>query len=160
MGDPRAERFAQHIIDLGKAFNVLVAVVHGLDRKKAGAGMMFGSRGIAIAPVVDDETYAIALHELGHLLSPMGMLQHEMTPMALASGHQFVTERDVKLQLEEEYAAWDWARHYALEWTPAMDACHHDGITSYEGPAKALFDRLNKQSTSLPKGRPFTDIKL
>lgn len=86
---------------------------------------------IKIAPVTGETTYAVALHELGHCLSPMGMLRSEMSK-DMRSMNRLTTKRDVALQLEEERAAWDWAEHYALEWTPAMQAVKKMCLGAYE----------------------------
>lgn len=52
----------------------------------------------------------MALHELGHLAAPTGALRVTVGGDA------------ANLQRDEEDAAWTWARHYALVWTPVMDA--------------------------------------
>lgn len=58
-------------------------------------------------------TYAVALHEVGHIVGKRG-----------------------KFRLEEEQFAWEWAKANALEWTDVtqkkMDKC----LDSYERWAK------------------------
>jgi broad specificity phosphatase PhoE len=49
--------------------------------------------------IASEITYAVAMHELGHIKSRD------------RSGDQ----------IERERAAWDWARHNALTWTPRME---------------------------------------
>jgi len=61
-------------------------------------------------PVIEETTYAIVLHEIGHLAAPLGVVRH-------VAGGDLGNLRRV-----EEEAAWGWARHYALEWTPTMEA--------------------------------------
>lgn len=63
-----------------------------------------------VSTIVDRTTYAVALHEIGHLASPTGIVRH------VCSG-----DRWNLLRIEED-AAWAWARHYALLWTPDMEA--------------------------------------
>lgn len=99
-----------HAHDLAKAFNVRLIESDQLEPDEAVALKLWN--GIVLCtPIVDETTYAVALHELGHLLSPLGL--------ARSAGVQ--CERG-NLQRLEEDAAWTWARHYALEWTPVMDA--------------------------------------
>jgi len=62
-----------------------------------------------ISTIVDVTTYAIALHELGHLAAPTGSIR------GAVEGDR------ASLQRVEEDAAWTWARHYALIWTDVMD---------------------------------------
>jgi hypothetical protein len=40
--------------------------------------------------------------------------------------------RELNLQLDEERAAWDWARHYALIWTEEMERSAVWALNSYE----------------------------
>lgn len=73
-----------------------------------------------VARDIDDETaYAAVMHELGHALSAWGMLRTEKTKL------------NWNLILEEERAAWDWARHYALDWTTAMASVERCAMLSY-----------------------------
>ncbi|MDA9479640.1 hypothetical protein XI03_35130 [Bradyrhizobium sp. CCBAU 65884] len=57
-----------------------------------------------------ENTYAIAMHELGHIKSPTNSAD----------------------QTERERSAWDWARHNALIWTPHMEGCAAASIRWYE----------------------------
>lgn len=83
-------------------------------------------RAVFCGPVIDETTYAVALHELGHLAAPTGIVRH------VASG-------DVgNLQRVEEDAAWTWARHYALEWTPVMDAVARWAEGTYAAPRRPV----------------------
>jgi len=64
---------------------------------------------IDIRPVKSRQRYAIALHEIGHLLSRSAR----------------------KPRLFQEGEAWQWARDNALEWTPVMQRALLDGLHSY-----------------------------
>jgi hypothetical protein len=97
-----------HARDLAVAFDVRL-IEDARIRPEEALGIPV--RRLVIAhPVVDDTTYAVVLHELGHLAAPSGILRHAV------SGDRG------NLQRVEEAAAWAWARHYALDWTPAMEA--------------------------------------
>lgn len=66
-------------------------------------------RKIRIPPVVNARTYAIALHELGHVISP--------------------SQRG--LRVDREVDAWDWAKAHALEWSERMDSTRASCLTQY-----------------------------
>jgi hypothetical protein len=67
------------------------------------------SRRIKIRPVKTAITYAIALHEIGHILGP----------------------RQSGTRLDKEVGAWEWAEANALEWTEAMTAKRTECLRSY-----------------------------
>lgn len=112
---------SQHVHDLAQAFHVRVFVRTDMQPHEAAAAETIDDRRvIVVSPIIDDSTYAVALHELGHCLSPNGMLppgefsrqyQHSKTPACV---------RDVRLCIEEERAAWEWAHRYAFYWTDLM----------------------------------------
>jgi hypothetical protein len=64
---------------------------------------------IAIRPVKSAVTYAVALHELGHVLGPWQSLP----------------------RLYAEAGAWKWAREAAGIWTPAMEDKMSRSLHSY-----------------------------
>lgn len=137
----RFARLARHIEELCRAFGVVLNVVPGLPPDAGGAGYMVGDTSrlaIQVAPVIDDSTYAVALHELGHCLSPLGMINHIHGSSTMRRTHRCSTLRDVRLQLDEECAAWDWARHYALEWTDLMTMVERYALMSYRREARRL----------------------
>ena len=141
----REQRFAQHITELASAFRVVLEVRPGMSPDAAGAGFVFADehlplhrqrRAVRIAPVTCEVTYAIALHELGHCLSPLGMVTNTEASDTFRRTHNYATKRDVRLQLLEEQAAWEWARHYALEWTPLMDSVERMAFDTYQMNAR------------------------
>jgi hypothetical protein len=80
---------------------------------------------ITIAPIKAVATYAIALHEIGHILG-----RHQQ------SNYTMVRER----------WAWQWAKRNALIWTPRMARCAADALQWYadHGPVDELFKRTKK----------------
>jgi hypothetical protein len=66
-------------------------------------------RRIKIRPVKSAITYAVALHEIGHILGP----------------------RQCGTRLDKEVGAWEWAQEHALEWTDTMTAKMRDCLQSY-----------------------------
>lgn len=135
--DGRARKLARHLSQLARAFGIRVVVRRKMPPHEAGAGYMrvngqnTSQRCIIIAPVIDEATYAVALHELGHCCSAFGML-HEHGSRRWRTTNQLSCMRDVRLKMEEERAAWEWARHYALEWTDLMTFVERIGVESYE----------------------------
>jgi hypothetical protein len=113
-----------HARDLAKAFN---ARLIESDQLKPDEALGLGHLRVAlVATIVDESTYAVALHELGHLASPTGIVRH------VVQG-----ERMNILRIEEA-AAWAWARHYALIWTPLMEqvATWAEGTYQQDAPAR------------------------
>ena len=145
-----AEKMFDHIMALAKAFGIDVDVDDEMRPDGASANlsaarhMLTGHRMpeydrkmIRIYPVIDETTYAAALHELGHLCSPTGMLSHEQSE-SMQRYRQPVTLRDVRLTLVMEDAAWTWAKHYALEWTPLMQHTAQMNLETYLREARRL----------------------
>jgi hypothetical protein len=137
----RTLRYARHITELAGAFRVKVSLLPpGAPPHEAAAGFVRADRDkpaherrrcIVIPPVTDETTYAAALHELGHCLSPTGHLNEFAGSRDMVTTNRMSTLRDVRLKLEGERSAWTWAKHYALEWTPVMDALANDCMDSY-----------------------------
>jgi len=109
-----------HAHELAAAFRVRLIEAAALRPEEA-----LGIAHIRVAlcsPIVDDTTYAVALHEIGHLAAPLGLVR------TVATG-----DRGNLIRIEED-AAWTWARHYALAWTPAMDAVARWAEGTYAPP--------------------------
>lgn len=66
---------------------------------------------IKIRPVKTAITYAIALHEIGHILGPR--------------------QTGKNTRLDKEVGAWEWAEANAIEWTDAMSAKRAKCLQSY-----------------------------
>ncbi len=107
-------------------------------RCKADMGNHDGRRFMMIADVATDFAYAVALHELGHLLAPGGIIPRSEFTNTYQQTGQYSSIRDIALRLEEERAAWGWARHHALYWNAEMDAAERIGLTSYDKEARRL----------------------
>ena len=147
---------ARHITDLCAAFDIVLKVVPGMKPDRASAGVIAprvkpptyqefrtllakAKSTITIAPVTDETTYAVALHELGHRLHPIGCLKFEMSDTMFLT-NRYSSARDIKLTLESERAAWDWAMHNCLgrDWTDVMDIVRVMALRSYERDAKKI----------------------
>lgn len=169
-----SQRLARHIAELCKAFKVKLVVRAGMSPDRAGAGISpKGKHFIRVYPIIDECTYAAALHELGHCVDPRGMLHHEHTPLkcehcgaacrvpptgifAMRCRHckrrfhpwvvlnhlrQPASLRDVHLRIEVEEAAWAWAKHFALEWTPNMQRTMDMTFETYQRWAQRFLPR-------------------
>jgi len=107
----------RHAYELAAGFDVLLIENPNLKPEEA-----FGvppERAVVCAPIVDETTYAVALHEIGHVASPTGFVRDPKAPTLSA------------LHLEED-SAWEWAQHYALDWTPAMEAVKSWARATYD----------------------------
>lgn len=84
-------------------------------------------------PVADETSYAVVLHELGHILSPLGRIKSKV-PVAKGwdATHPRERHRQAGLLLDQEYAAWEWAEYNALCWTPAMEQVKLYALGTYE----------------------------
>jgi hypothetical protein len=137
----RYARYAQHVTELAAAFSVKLrllppgvppdAAAAGFDRRDRGLPAHARRRLVVIPAVIDETTYAAALHELGHCCSPYGHLNEFAGSREMTTTNRMSTLRDVRLKLEGERAAWVWAKHYSLEWTPVMDALANDCMDTY-----------------------------
>jgi hypothetical protein len=95
-------RLAKHVDDICARAGIAI-VSHargGRSWRKAGK--------IAIRMVKSDVTYAIALHEIGHVVGPQ-----------------------VRGRLNREVEAWQWAQRHALIWSDAMSATMQRSLGSY-----------------------------
>jgi len=127
---PRAVDLADHARGLAEAFKLRLIESPQLRPDEAVA---LSHIGVAlVAPIIDETTYAVALHELGHLASPTGALR-----AAIARGTSLSPEDRARLMRDEEDAAWTWARHYALTWTALMDSLANWAEGTYAAPAPA-----------------------
>jgi len=96
-----------HARELAKAFDVRLIECDQLKPEEA-----FGRSDLRAAfcvPVIDETTYLVQLHEIGHMAAPTGIVR------GLVEG-----DRGNLMRIEEA-AAWAWARHYALIWSPLME---------------------------------------
>jgi hypothetical protein len=118
---------AQHARDLALAFDIRLMTD---ARIKPDEALAIPRRRIVLAStIIDDTTYAVVLHEMGHLIAALGSLRTQDT------------SANRNLMCDEEDAAWQWAEHYALDWTPAMQA-----VKDY---ARGTYDRA-RQPTATP----------
>jgi hypothetical protein len=118
---PTIAEYRQHCFDLAKSFGIYLvqknevplgfgaAVAVPMDALPEAWKALIPSslregilKYVVTPPVTDETSYAVVMHELGHLLHPTGMVP------------------GASLMLQEE-SAWEWAEHYALHWTVAME---------------------------------------
>jgi hypothetical protein len=116
--------FQEHARALARAFDVRLIESEQLRPEEALA--IPPMRVVLCAPVSERMTYAVALHEIGHVVAPLG---------SLVGG---VAGDRANLRRDEEDAAWAWARHHALEWTPDMDAVARWAEATYRTPPAAV----------------------
>ena len=103
---------------------------------------------IVVAPYIKNEpAYAITMHELGHICAPTGIV----------FGHT----ASAGLILLEEESAWEWARHYALEWTDLMEnvaeialRAYRAGGAQFAAQRRAQADAFNKAIMLARRRRP------
>ena len=107
-----AESREAHILTLARQHGI------ALDIRCSTRGMSWAdTRRIRIAQVRGPVSYAVALHEIGHLVAEG------------ASGR-------THSRLLKEIRAWRWARAHALEWTERMDREMQRSMQCYLARAK------------------------
>jgi hypothetical protein len=104
---PSGAALQQHARELARAFDVRLIESDAL-KPEEGVGLSH-LRVALVATICEETTYAVALHEIGHLAAPLGIVRGAVDGA-----------RGNLLRIEED-AAWTWARHYALIWSPVMD---------------------------------------
>lgn len=135
VGRPPDKAFAAQLVPTGPLADVLASI--GLVALK----------GVVIAPVFDETTYAVALHELGHCLAPNGV-RPEKAKLSPAE------ELFWQMALGEEEAAWAWAQHMALEWTGPMESVRVWALGTYaEGERLAKVARAEAAVEAARKQR-------
>lgn len=88
--------------------------------------------------VIDEATYAAALHEIGHIADEDDYRQiHQIGRpnthyLHLLKAHNLAIAADSMQALMMERSAWSWAKAHARFWTPMMAAVEEYGIRSYE----------------------------
>lgn len=86
-------------------------------------------RRIAIRQVKTAITYAVALHEIGHILGPR--------------------QTGKNTRLDKEVGAWEWAQQSAIEWTDVMDKQRSKSLRSY-----LAWSERSKQAKRLTNDHP------
>jgi CRISPR/Cas system-associated endonuclease Cas3-HD len=97
--------YAAHIARICKIEDIAV------ESHSSGGRAYRQSRRIKIRQVKTAITYAVALHEIGHILGPR--------------------QTGKNTRLDKEVGAWEWAEQHALEWTEAMSAKRAKCLQSY-----------------------------
>jgi hypothetical protein len=86
----------------------------------------FIARIVHVAPITDHAMYAVALHELGHLIADGGVDYPRRLAMAV-----FGLNPRREDCLREEQIAWQWAMEHALCWTVEMTRVRDSSIATY-----------------------------
>jgi len=142
------EKLQRHAFELAAAFSIRLLLMEELPPEEAGAIVHpDGKRRGVVARLITDETsYVVVLHEMGHHLSPWGMLRGPLRVMPPTEASSATDRlRWIRLMVEEEMAAWDWAKHYALYWTAAMQQVHDYAYGTYLKEEARIADLVKLQ---------------
>lgn len=102
-------------------------------------------RTVLVFPAITDDLYAVVLHEMGHIVHPAGHNpKNDRKPGFLQACYS----------IEEEDAAWAWAKSVAVIWTPAMESLHAWARETYR---KNVTETFRAKIKSVNK--PLTDWK-
>ena len=116
------DELRQHAWELIQAFKIRTGQASHVDKSYS----IPNQRVVMIVPITGEVEYAVLLHELGHILAPTGFLRQGMKVT------DTVTLPVLRLIVEEEWSAWEWAKHYALDWTPTMEHVCSITLGGYE----------------------------
>jgi hypothetical protein len=125
-------QYVEHAYALAAAFHVRLTLVRDVDPGAAAADVQDTTKTVYAKTITDDTSYIVVLHEMGHCCAPLGALPHLLNltkPGANSTWDDAFRYLDV--QIESEEAAWQWARHYALEWTVGMEQVETQAMGTY-----------------------------
>lgn len=145
--------YAQHIAQLAVANHIIVdehpdIPPHGGVARIMAVATTTGripARVIQIHPVIDETTYCVALHEMGHLCAPGGMVPIDI----MATPFQIQCHK-----IDQEDAAWRWAREHAMEWTGPMESVYAWARETYRA---AVVEKYKAQMPA-KRGRPLSEV--
>jgi hypothetical protein len=144
-------RFRAHVVELAMTHEFNVYESDLACRRGKGGALPFT---VVVPTVKDAESYAITLHEIGHLQNPCAP-SHQQTQIAAPEDYGTTTTVDGRVLpgkwicLTCELAAWRWARANAITWNAMMHRVRAHGLGSYRQWATAAerdeIDRLVKE---------------
>jgi hypothetical protein len=119
-----------HIEQLAQQYRFTVNEYSTINIEKIRADL--ANRTIDTIPVDTEIGYAVALHEIGHMVHPPANSRSAIQKFMLANmptlENLFVL---FGLELAAERAAWAWARAHALVWTTTMIAVEVMATNTY-----------------------------
>jgi hypothetical protein len=123
-------KLKQHVLDLCERHDIVIE----WRRDHRGGWAATDLWLVSIPPIKSPITYAIALHEIGHVLG-----RHQRS----------------RSRLVRERWAWAWAKRNALDWTPAMARTMDRSLEWYVRRAhrSPLSDRINDVEILTPAAR-------
>jgi hypothetical protein len=146
-----ATELRDHVVALGKAFGIAVVERVNMPLAASGAGThpIFGVAFIQVPPIADMATYAGAMHELGHHVHPQGSVLKSLGKARVEK----MTDLDVaRVKIEEERAAWDWARANAIDWDATADSVQRHAIGTYKDELASLEADALRPRTEVSRG--------
>lgn len=120
---PGPKEFREHVVKLLTTHRIAMTERHDKFDPLMVYSVM-GSRSIQVQPVVDAITYAIALHEIGHIVA-------QRKAGIGINGGDLDDPMFVYDVLTEEHAAWEWAESVALDWPVEMAHIRQLAMTNY-----------------------------
>ena len=117
------DRYRSHLYKLVVEHSVEVLEAHGMPPELAVSAPEL--RRVILPTIADDTSYAIALHEIGHIVAKNG---HGISKGMSGDLSDPMYVYDL---LTEEFAAWAWARAQAIDWTVGMEQTEKLAIMSY-----------------------------
>lgn len=144
---------AAHVVRIGRENTIRIvfdSALNGFNQpggviEPTGTSMIAADRefikhhcAVHVPIIVNHRTYAVSLHELGHILSERGWLSKEMEHAG-----KVPTPRNLILQMEEEVSAWKWAKDHALVWNGEMQQFSEWSLNTYSAYHKIMAGLLS-----------------
>lgn len=125
-----AWEYTNHAREIARRWGIRMIEDSGMAPHEAKASP--ASRTVVHSPINDEESYVSSMHELGHVISPVGYIR--------GPGQEKPKNdlENVTIQIVEEEAAWAWAKENAIEWTTTMDRVMVTSLQTYLDAKQAI----------------------
>jgi hypothetical protein len=137
------DRYRQHLFQLAHRHHLCLTEAAQHARDEAFADVQ--NTMVQIFPVTDDTSYAVALHEMGHIVAKDGHGGWRATKHTTVGETIAMLEVAAYDRLTEECAAWAWAEAQAVEWTAGMaqtrrysEGTYHKGLVEAKQIARMV----------------------
>lgn len=134
-------RYRNHLYQLTQTHDIRVMEALGAPPEMNEAHPKL--RRIVVAEINNDTSYALALHEMGHVVSPDGHGKSHGLCRKCCQDPMYMYDL-----LTEEFAAWAWAREQAIEWTVGMEQTEKYCIMSYLEQLKKARESVGMQEAA------------
>jgi|SRR5579862_3509443 len=135
------ERLASHARAIAKENGVVLIESELVDSTDAMTNFV---RKTIVMPCIDNlKAYGTAMHELGHLLAPGGIHEDRKAKRGAFSYrnyHEALKAGVLEFMIDEENAAWKWAKAHSLIWNEEMQQDADRALETYTSK-RGVYDK-------------------